>query len=103
MIPSFLSPDLLGASPLLGFPPRQRTMLAFFRGDMGRHRLPNYSRGLRQRLHRLAHEQDWAGQHAIHIASRDLEHNLSYTQALSSSVFCLVLPGARPFVCSAMR
>ena len=54
MIPSFLSPDLIGTSPLLGFPGKERSLLAFFKGDVGEHRLPHYSRGLRQKLHHLA-------------------------------------------------
>ena len=95
VIPSFLSPDLVGASPLLGFPAKQRTLLAFFKGDVGEHRFPHYSRGIRQKLHHLAKEHDWLSQHRIHITSRSHTHELGYTQMLSSAVFCLVLPGER--------
>ena len=35
IIPSFLSPELVGPSPLLGFPSMQRSLLGFFQGDMG--------------------------------------------------------------------
>ena len=93
VIPAFVGLDKAGATPLLGFPPKQRSMLAFFRGDMGEKRLPNYSRGLRQKLARLAAEWDWAGQHSIHIGSRETPSNMTYSQLLSSSVFCPVLPG----------
>ena len=29
----------------------KRDILCFFRGDVGKHRLPHYSRGIRQKLH----------------------------------------------------
>ena len=96
VIPSFLSPELVGASPLLGFPAKQRTLLAFFKGDVGEHRFPHYSRGIRQKLHHLAKEHDWLSQHRIHITSRSHTHELGYTQMLSSALFCLVLPGELP-------
>ena len=95
VIPAFVGLDQAGTSPLLGFPPKERTLLAFFRGDVGERRLPNYSRGLRQKLHRLAQEQGWAARHGIHIGDRDVPNDMSYPQLLSSSVFCPVLPGER--------
>ena len=63
---------------------------------------PPCCRGLRQKLHSLAVHQDWAAQHGVHIASRSEPHNMSYTQLLSSSTFCLVLPGAAqaPLLCA---
>ena len=34
IIPSFRAPDLLLESPLLGFPPKERNILLFFRGKV---------------------------------------------------------------------
>ena len=45
VVPSFKPPSHYAASPLVGKPPRERNILAFFRGDMGQHRLEWYSRG----------------------------------------------------------
>ncbi len=47
------------ASPLVGHPPPDRDILFLFRGDVGAMRLPHYSRGIRQRLHRLARVRCW--------------------------------------------
>ena len=92
VIPAFLSPGLIGMSPLLGYPAQERTHLLFFRGDVGQTRLPMYSRGIRQRLHSLAHTNKWHERHDIVIAARD-EVEGDYAQHLSSSKFCLVAPG----------
>lgn len=48
MVPSFKSPSHYRHSPLLGAPPRERDVFFYFRGDVGKRRLPNYSRGVRQ-------------------------------------------------------
>ena len=47
IIPAFKPPAHVASSPLLGGPVLERTHLLFFRGDLGLHRLPNYSRGIR--------------------------------------------------------
>ena len=47
VIPAFKPPAHVASSPLLGGPVLERTHLLFFRGDVGLHRLPNYSRGIR--------------------------------------------------------
>lgn len=47
---------------------------------------------MRQKLHRLAKENDWAKKHNITIGSPQ-ELPGDYSKLLSSSVFCLVLPG----------
>jgi hypothetical protein len=58
----------------------------------GEHRLPWYSRGIRQRLHQLAKKDEWAAAHRIWIGtSRELEGQ--YGDLLARSVFCLVMPG----------
>ena len=78
VIPSFLSPELIGSSPLLGFPPKQRTMLAFFKGDMGQHRAPHYSRGLRQKLHALAQTQVQTQLHSDELVAAGRQWRLLY-------------------------
>ncbi|KAG1671014.1 hypothetical protein FOA52_014258 [Chlamydomonas sp. UWO 241] len=92
VVPSLKMADGLGQSPLLGARPRERTILAFFRGDVGKHRLPCYSRGIRQKLHALAVEHDWRATHNIVIGGGE-DVPGSYSELLSSSKFCLVLPG----------
>lgn len=53
-----------------------------------------YSRGIRQRLYKIAQEQDWAEQHAILIGARE-DIPGDYSQLLARSKFCLVAPGAQ--------
>ena len=67
-------------------------MLCFFRGEVGKHRLPHYSRGLRQRLHKLAIDNDWKGKHKIFIGDGS-EIPGDYSILLSDSKYALVLPG----------
>ncbi len=44
VVPAFKMPGSYRSSPLLGAPLHQRTTLLYFRGDMGVHRMPWYSR-----------------------------------------------------------
>ena len=53
-----------------------------------------YSRGIRQRLRRLAQENDWRGRHNILIGGSEIEGD--YSTLLASSHFCLVVPGGPP-------
>ncbi len=46
----FKAPDHYSRSPLAGHVPYKRDILLYFRGDVGKHRQPNYSRGVRQKL-----------------------------------------------------
>ena len=41
-------------------------------GDVGEHRQPNYSRGVRQRLHKLSIELKWQEKYNVLIGSREL-------------------------------
>ena len=50
---------------------------------------------LRPGLPAQAREQDWRGRHGILIGSRE-EIEGDYSQLLSSSLFCLVVPGVPP-------
>jgi hypothetical protein len=87
-------------SPLHGAPEQQnRSILGFFKGDL---RLEDtrmiYSRGIRQNLTSLRTENKWWSKYRIWIGQRmptdDKEvKNLDYGEALSSSIFCFVLPG----------
>lgn len=45
----------------------RRDILAFFRGDVGKHRLPHYSRGIRQRLYRMSQQDKWGQRYKILI------------------------------------
>ena len=93
VIPVFKPDHALGTTPLLGDAARERKRLAFFRGDMGEGaRLPNYSRGLRQRIHAAARKHDWATVHSVYVGTR-WDTAGDYSEMLSTSKFCLVLPG----------
>lgn len=59
---------------------------------MGKERLPNYSRGIRQRLAALAQTPEWKEKFKVKIGTRD-EVPGDYSQGLASSMFCLVAPG----------
>lgn len=66
-------------------------------GDVGTHRLEWYSRRIRQRLYALSKEQRWADKYAIRLGTtEDVEGG--YSEGLSSSKFCLVVPGGRAVV-----
>ena len=67
-------------------------MLAFFRGAFRDEHSPKYSRGLRQKLRRLAKENSWASRYDIFIGDRS-EIEGSYESLFTQSIFCLVLPG----------
>eukprot|EP00891_Asterochloris_glomerata_P004390 jgi/Astpho2/4390/Aster-00009 len=93
VIPAFKPPAHVASSPLLGGPVLERTHLLFFRGDVGLHRLPNYSRGIRQRLYNLSRVHNWQDTYGITIAAGEEASLGSYSKWLASSKFCLVAPG----------
>lgn len=95
VIPSYKNPVLIGATPLLGARPLERTVLCSFQGNVGKQRLAHYSRGIRQRLHHLARQHQWQERHRIVIAD-SADGAGDYSTLLSSSVFCLHVPGAGP-------
>lgn len=51
VIPMWKMPGHFRTSPLVGAAPRERKFLLSFIGDMGTHRFPYYSRGIRQTLY----------------------------------------------------
>ncbi|KAG2488349.1 hypothetical protein HYH03_013039 [Edaphochlamys debaryana] len=92
VVPGFKHPAHYSSSPLAGAAPMERDILLYLRGDIGKHRLPNYSRGIRQKLYKLAHENHWARKHRIFIGEQPEIHG-SYGEHLARSLFCPVLPG----------
>lgn len=61
-------------------------------GDVGKHRLPNYSRGVRQQLYNLTKTLRWTEKYNIRIGDRE-DVPGHYSQLLASSKFCLVAAG----------
>ena len=59
VVPALKLTHHFGRSPLLFARPRDRDTLLFFRGDVGKYRLPCYSRGIRQRLYKLWVDEGW--------------------------------------------
>jgi hypothetical protein len=92
VVPSPKFPPHYQWSPFLGAPPQQRDTLLYFRGDVGAKRRPNYSRGIRQRLHALAQTPEWQRKFTVKIGTRE-EVPGDYSKGLASSKFCLVAPG----------
>ncbi|GFR49029.1 hypothetical protein Agub_g11051, partial [Astrephomene gubernaculifera] len=92
VIPALKLPPHYSASPLLFHPPRHRPTLLFLRGDVGKTRLPNYSRGIRQRLYELGKLHDWRSRYAVLIGDGS-DVPGSYSEQLASSRFCVVAPG----------
>lgn len=95
VIPSFKWPSHYGKSPLMGLPEVKRDIRLFFKGDVGRFREGlQYSRGIRQKLVNLSKTQDWRSKHDIWIGDNsETFFTVSYSELLSRSVFCLVVPG----------
>ncbi|GLI60030.1 hypothetical protein VaNZ11_002095 [Volvox africanus] len=92
VIPALKLPHHFRQSPLVFHPPRERNILLYLRGDVGKHRLPNYSRGIRQRLYQLWKDEDWRANYNVMIGDGgDIPGD--YSEHLASSKFCLVVPG----------
>ena len=79
-------------SPLVGAPLQPKKHLLYFRGDVGKARLPHYSRGIRQKLYNLTVTRKWTARYNISIGD-ELDLPGDYSQELASSKFCLVAPG----------
>ncbi|KXZ53467.1 hypothetical protein GPECTOR_7g917 [Gonium pectorale] len=92
VIPAFKRPGHYGRSPLVAAPSRERDVFFFFRGDVGKHRMPNYSRGVRQKVYKLAKEGGWAEKYKFLIGDgQDVQGD--YSDLYSRAVFCLVAGG----------
>ncbi|GAB4813993.1 hypothetical protein N2152v2_001039 [Parachlorella kessleri] len=95
VLPMFSSPGRFQASPFLGAAPRDRSILAFFRGRLQTDN-PAFSRGTRQFLARTAAEQGWWEAHKIFITEHGEPPGFAgrnYSVLMASSVFCLALMG----------
>ncbi|KXZ54467.1 hypothetical protein GPECTOR_4g532 [Gonium pectorale] len=92
VIPALKLPHHFRDSPLLFHPPRERHFLLYLRGDVGKHRLPNYSRGIRQRLYKLWREHEWKARYNVLIGDGS-DVPGSYSEHLASAKFCVVAPG----------
>ncbi|KAG2424862.1 hypothetical protein HYH02_015125 [Chlamydomonas schloesseri] len=92
LVPALKLPHHFSDSPLLFHPPRQRHILLYLRGDVGKHRLPNYSRGIRQRLYKLWKEHDWKQKYNVLIGDGS-DVPGGYSEHLASAKFCVVAPG----------
>lgn len=71
-----------------------RTILGFHKGRLLNF-MPKYSRGTRQKLAKLCEDGKWWDNHRMYIGEqlpKELE-GLSYSEILSTSVFCMVLMG----------
>ncbi|GIL74998.1 hypothetical protein Vretifemale_4847 [Volvox reticuliferus] len=92
VIPAFKQPNHYRESPLLGKPTKPRDIFLFFRGDVGKRRMPMYSRGVRQKLYQLAVDNKWREKHNILVGdTRDIHGE--YSDLLSRSLFCIVAAG----------
>ncbi|KAG2494839.1 hypothetical protein HYH03_007079 [Edaphochlamys debaryana] len=90
VIPAFKQPRHYSESALLGKPARERDVLFFFKGDVGKHRAPQYSRG----IYNMSKEGGWVKAHKFLIGGHDDEEvKGSYSELLARSVFCLVAGG----------
>ncbi|KXZ53465.1 hypothetical protein GPECTOR_7g915 [Gonium pectorale] len=92
VIPAFKHPRHYGKSPLVGATSRLRDIFFYFRGDVGKLRRPNYSRGIRQAIYKMAKEGGWKDKHQFYIGD-GADVPGEYTEMLSRSLFCLVAPG----------
>ncbi|GIL69673.1 hypothetical protein Vretifemale_506 [Volvox reticuliferus] len=99
VIPAFKQPSHYRKSPYMGMVgPVTRTIFAFFQGDLrmepGRDPACRYSRCIRQRMYNLSKDQLWKEKYDIWYGDRkDMDSNFDYSEMLSRSTFCFVLPG----------
>ncbi|KAL6758371.1 exostosin-like glycosyltransferase [Haematococcus lacustris] len=92
VVPSHKTIDQYSHSPLMGAAPKERDIFFFFRGDVGKHRLPNYSRGIRQAVYKLVQDNNLKEKYNILVGDGG-DVPGSYSELLSRSLFCLVAPG----------
>eukprot|EP00798_Chlamydomonas_sp_ICE-L_P028910 gene28910-32105_t len=91
VIPSFKAPNHYRESPLLLAPEKRRDILLFFLGDVGRGRLKQYSRGVRQKMHNLSLHNNWTHKYNIIIGDRK-DAQGDYSTFMSRAKYCLVMP-----------
>ncbi|MEW5317214.1 MAG: hypothetical protein WDW38_008534 [Sanguina aurantia] len=92
VVPSVKVPGHYQHSALQGHPAKPRDKLFYFRGDVGKHRLTHYSRGVRQSIYKMAIDGGWGKTHGVWIGdSSDVPGD--YSEHLATSIFCLVAAG----------
>ncbi|EFJ41258.1 hypothetical protein VOLCADRAFT_119761, partial [Volvox carteri f. nagariensis] len=91
VVPAFKQPRHYRSSPLLGSATKQRDIFLFFRGDVGKHRMAHYSRGVRQKLYKLSVENNWKSKNVLIGGTHEVRGE--YSDLLSRSQFCLVAAG----------
>jgi hypothetical protein len=64
------------------------------RGDVGQHREAHYSRGIRQKLRKMALKHQWLVTQNVSINEMST-YTADYSESMSKSLFCVVAPGAR--------
>ncbi|KAJ9526662.1 hypothetical protein QJQ45_017584 [Haematococcus lacustris] len=89
VVPSHKTIDQYSHSPLMGAAPKERDIFFFFRGDVGKHRLPNYSRGIRQAVYKMVQDNNLKEKYNILVGDGG-DVPGSYSELLSRSLFCLV-------------
>ncbi|GFR40870.1 hypothetical protein Agub_g1521 [Astrephomene gubernaculifera] len=92
VIPIWRPSQLYWRSPLVSAPSKPRDIFLFFRGDVGKQRTMMYSRGVRQKIYKLAKDNDWASKYKVLIGDGS-DVLGDYSDMLSRSVFCLVATG----------
>lgn len=94
ILPVMFSPQKYKESPLFGAPDTERYIFAFFKGELRAHDTV-YSRGIRQTLANMTRDDGWWAKHRVWIGDKEPPERdgVSYGALLSSSIFCLVLPG----------
>lgn len=85
VIPVFSPPSKWANTPWLSFQPAERTIFAYFSGNLAEREPLKYSRGIRHRIRSsFRHTKGWK------LVGNQ---GMSYSTDLSSSEFCLVPPG----------
>ncbi|PNH08796.1 putative beta-1,4-xylosyltransferase IRX10 [Tetrabaena socialis] len=92
LVPGFKGVTHYHRSPLQAAPAKLREIFFYFRGDVGKNRLPHYSRGVRQAIYKMAKEGDWATKHKVLVGDGG-DFPGDYSDMLSRSIFCLVAAG----------
>jgi hypothetical protein len=79
---------------MFGAPTRKRTIFAFHKGRTLQH-LPQYSRGSRQKIEKVSKEGKWWENYQIFFGEGTPPgmKDVTYSELLASSTFCLVLMG----------
>ena len=92
VIPLFKNPVHYRASPYLGAPQPPRDIFLFHKGRMTTGIGEQYSLGVRQKIGKLAKEDNWKERYGAYVGDHDNIQG-EYSELLTRSLFCLVLQG----------